>query len=967
MKKLLLSLLLILASQGLSAQYWVVKGAVADSTDQVPLFAATVVLKNLADSTVKVKATDQKGAFRLTGVLNGNYELSISFVGFTTYKKTFEIKDKSLSLGTIMLSVDAKALAGVTVEGINQRVVQNGDTVEMNAIAYKVNPDATAQDLLEKMPGVVIQNGQVQAQGENVTRVLVDGREFFGQDPNAALTNLPAEIIEKIQVYDEASDQAQFTGFNDGETTKTLNIITKASMRNGTFGKVYGGAGSDNTYNTGGSINLFREKTRLSVIGQMNNINIQNFSTSDLLGVTSGGGRRGRGGRGGGGGRAGGGGFTGGGGGGGRFGNGGNTSDFLVGQQGGISETKAFGLNYSVKPNDKLDIQASYFFNTAQNQSVESIFRQFVLPGSEGQTYQEDSNIPSTNTNHRFSARLEYTINEKNSIQIRPRLTLQENNGSSLVTGATLNDGETLNATNTLNSSELLAYNISNNILWRHRFEKAGRTLSLNLSTAYNQSTGDSFLDSENSFFRNGVETSEDLDQFSELDNPGYNVGANLTYTEPLTEKSRLAISYRLGYQKTDSDKKTFDFNEATGDYTDLNVPLSNTFESIYKTNRAGIGYNLRGEKANFNLNLAYQFATLDNDQTFPFEDNIKRSFENFVPSLNYRYRFARTKNLSISYRTSTSAPSITQLQDVIDNTNPLFVSAGNPNLDQNFTHTTIARFVSTNVDKSTTFFAMIRGSFSDNHIGNSTTIASRGNANVGGVELQPGAQLTQPVNLKGYRTLRSFVSYGIPLGAIKSNLNFTANFNYTRTPELINEELNYSSSPTVGMGWVLSSNISEKIDFTLASNSSYNTVSNTLQSVSSTNYFSQGTRLRLNWIFSDGIVFRSTVNHTYNSGLTDGFNQNFALWNLEVGKKLFKQKGELKLTVFDLLKENQSISRTVNGSYIEDTQSQILTQYFMLTFTFNIRSFGLSQELPVDDRTKRIQEMRQRFGRGGE
>jgi hypothetical protein len=307
MKKIFLVLVLAFISQGLSAQYWVVKGTVADSTDQVPLFAATVVLKNKADSTLKVKITDQEGAFRITGVVDGSYELSISFVGFKTFRKTLEVQDKSTDLGTILMEVDAKAMAGVTVEGINQRVIQNGDTVEMNAIAYKVNPDATAQDLLEKMPGVVIQNGQVQAQGENVTRVLVDGREFFGQDPSAALTNLPAEIIEKIQVYDEASDQAQFTGFNDGETTKTLNIITKASMRNGTFGKVYAGAGSDNIYNTGGSINLFREKSRLSVIGQMNNINIQNFSTSDLLGVTSGGGRGGRGGgaRGGGGGRAG--------------------------------------------------------------------------------------------------------------------------------------------------------------------------------------------------------------------------------------------------------------------------------------------------------------------------------------------------------------------------------------------------------------------------------------------------------------------------------------------------------------------------------------------------------------------------------------------------------------------------------------------------------------------------------------
>ncbi len=959
MKKIIITVFLLLCGTGLYAQYWVVKGTAVDSTDQVPLFASTVVLKNLADSTVKVKATDQKGEFRFTGVVNGNYELTVSFVGYKTFQKQFEVKDATYRFGTIAMPIDNKLLEGVTVEGINQRVVQNGDTVEMNAIAYKVNPDATAQDLLEKMPGVVIQNGQLQAQGETVQRVLVDGREFFGDDPNAALTNLPAEIIEKIQVYDEASEQSRFTGFDDGETSKTLNIITKASMRNGTFGKVYGGAGSDERYNAGGSINLFREKSRTTILGQVNNINIQNFSTSDLLGVTAGGGRR----RGGGGIR-----FRGGGGapgaaGGARFSNGGNVGDFLVGQQGGISETKAFGINYSLKANDKLDITASYFFNTAQNNSDQSIFRQFILPETAGQTYEENSFVPSTNTNHRFSARIEYTIDENNSIQIRPRLTLQENDGSSLVTGQTLNNGELLNSTSTLNTSELLAYNLSNNLLWRHRFAKQGRTLSINLNTAYNQSTGESFLDSENAFFRNGIENNEDLDQFSDLDNPGYNVSTNLVYTEPLTQRSQLALTYRIGYQKTESDKETFDFNEATGNYDNLNIPLSNTFTSVYTTNRIGAGYNARGEKANLSINLNYQFAKLDNDQVFPFEDNIQRTFENFVPSISYRYRFSRSKNLMINYRTTTNAPSITQLQDVIDNSNPLFVTVGNPSLDQNFQHSLVARFVSTNTDRSSNFFIMAIASFSNNYIGNSTTIADGRGATVNGIQLEPGAQLTQFVNLEGYRTVRSFVSYGVPLGFIESNLNFTANFNYTRTPEMINDEINYASSPTFGLGWVLSSNISEKIDFTVSSNSSYNTVNNTLQTVSSTDYFSQATRLRLNWIFGDGFVFRSTVNHTYNSGLTDGFNQNFALWNLEIGKKMFKQKGELKLTVFDLLEQNQSIQRIVNGSYIEDSQTQILTQYLMLTFTFNIRSFGLDEPLPGQDRLQRFQQMRRRFG----
>ena len=245
--------------------------------------------------------------------------------------------------------------------------------------------------------------------------------------------------------------------------------------------------------------------------------------------------------------------------------------------------------------------------------------------------------------------------------------------------------------------------------------------------------------------------------------------------------------------------------------------------------------------------------------------------------------------------------------------------------------------------------------------------LASRGNANVNGFQLQPGARFSQPINLEGYWNVRSFISYGLPLGFIESNLNFTGNLSYTKTPELINDELNFAKAPTAGIGLLLSSNISENIDFTVYSNSSFSSVSNTLQRQNNQNFFTQSTRLRLNWIFGDGFVYRSTIAHTANSGLSDGFNQNFVLWNMEVGRKLMNQKSEIKLSVFDLLKQNQAIRRTVTGSYIQDSQSQILTQYFMLSFVYNIRSFGESQMPEQNEKLQRFQQMRERFGRGGQ
>ena len=495
---------------------------------------------------------------------------------------------------------------------------------------------------------------------------------------------------------------------------------------------------------------------------------------------------------------------------------------------------------------------------------------------------------------------------------MRPRITIQDNSGFSSVIGETLLDGNPLNQTENTNTSALSAYTISNNLLWRHRFEKRGRTFSINVNTGLNNNEGDAFLLAENQFF-SGPSRVQNINQFSDQNTGGFNMTLNATYTEPLAERSSMQLSYRYGYQFNDTDRQTFDFDD--GQYSDLNIPLSNTFENDYITHRSIVGYNLRGTKGFFTLRAVYQWAYLDNDQTFPLEDNIDRTFTNFVPTISYRYRLNRGKSFSFNYRANTQAPSVQQLQSVIDNSDPLNVSAGNPELDQTYTHNATVRYNTVNSETNQTFFTLLSASFSDNRIGNSTFVASRGNANVNGFQLQPGARFSQPINLEGYWNVRSFISYGLPLGFIESTLNFTGNLSYTKTPELINDELNFAKAPTASIGLVLSSNISENIDFTVYSNSSFSSVNNTLQRQNNQNFFTQSTRLRLNWIFGDGFVYRSTIAHTANSGLSDGFNQNFMLWNMEVGKKLMNQKSEIKLSVFDLLKQNQAIRRTVTGS----------------------------------------------------
>ncbi|SDM22046.1 CarboxypepD_reg-like domain-containing protein [Catalinimonas alkaloidigena] len=947
MKQLFYVLFLFGSLSSAVAQNLTIQGTLLDSTDQSPLPSANVILQRLSgDSTAVGVATDLNGFFQFQRLAPGAYRLRVSFLGYRPYERTLRLQDQSLDMGQLPLSPSATELNEVQVTGKMPPSIQKGDTTEMNAAAYKTNPDASAGDLLRKMPGMVVQNGQVQAQGEQVQKVLVDGKEFFGDDPNATLNNLPAEVIDKIQVFDQKSDQAQFSGFDNGETTKTINIVTKANMRNGQFGKLFAGYGPDNVYQAGGIVNVFKGSRRLSVIAQTNNINQQNFSTSDLLGVVSsgssgGGGSRGGGGRGG----------RGSGGGGWRGGGGSDVRDFMVGQQSGISKTHAAGLNYSDSWGKKLDLTGSYFFNLSDNNANSSVFRQYILPSDSAQAYDEDSYTSSRNINHRATLRLNYKIDDNNSLLIRPRFTLQQNRGSSLTEGVTQQQDALLNSLYSNYTSDLSGYDFSTDILFRHSFAKKGRTLSFSVEPSAEGNQGNYLLRSRNNYFADDVE-SDTLNQTSDLNKRTWGVETDLTYTEPISQKSQVMVSYETEYERNRSDKRTYDLGTGGQEYRLLDTLLSNTYSNHYMTQNLGGGYSVRGEKLFLMVRGSYQWAQLTGDQRFPYETDVDRSFRNFMPSAMLRYNITREKNLRLFYRTRTSPPSVDQLQAVVNNTNPLQLTTGNPNLQQDYQHSLFARYSASNVEKSHTFFVMLGGSLTDHYIGRSTIIAER-DLVVDGIELPRGSQLSRPVNLDGNWDLRSFVSYGLPVGFIKSNLNLNLNGNLSRTPGLINDAVNYANSSTAGLGVVLSSNVSEKLDFTLSSNSNFSVVENTLQTQLNQTYFNQQSSVRLNWITWKNFVFQTDLNHQYYSGLSSGYNQNYLLWNASVGKKILKGKGDLRLLVFDLLKQNNSIQRNVTDVYIEDTRSNVLQRYFMLTFTYTLRNFGSAQNETPDERRR--------------
>lgn len=909
------------------AQNLNLSGKIIDENKQGAI-GTSVILLNVKDSSlVKGTTTDLDGNFVIEQIQgNQSYILKILSLGYKTIFKSVTLQNESLNLGEISLKQSATNLKEVTVEAKQTIATQQGDTSSFNANAFKVNKDANAEDLVTKMPGVTVVDGKVQAQGEEVKQVLVDGKKFFGDDANAVLKNLPAEVIDKVQVFDKKSDQSLFTGFDDGNAQKTINIVTKQQFRNGTFGKVYGGYGYEDKYKAGAVVNYFKDKRRLTILAQSNNINEQNFSSEDLAGVMSSGGGGGRGGT-----------FN-------KGGQGGppqNSGDnFLVNNLNGINTTSSFGINYVDKWRKKTEVNASYFFNWTNNNSLSNLHQQYIVGSNNGLIYSENNTSQSDNFNNRVNFKIESKLDSLNSIVFQPKLSFQNNaNEKSLLGNNTRSDARISDIQNN-SSSSIFSYNVSLPILYRHSFLKKGRTFSINVTPTLTKTNGQNTLYTLNNYY-NTFFMADTIDQEASSFKNGTSVRGSVDYTEPLNKTSFLLVNYSTTYTDNYSSKKTYDYNNAFDNYSDLDSTLTNVFGNTYQSHAGSLGYRFQKEKINFSINGAYQWAELSKQQEIPSNYKMTKTFESVLPSAQFQYKFSQKKNLRIFYRTSNNAPSIDQLQEVINNSNSLQLSTGNPNLKQDFQNNLNIRYSGVNTDKATSFFFLLGGNYSNNYIGNSTLIANQDTVVYNDIFLQKGSQIVRPVNIDGYYSLRSFINYTFPLSKIKTNLSFNISGNYNNVPGIINEEINYAKTATGGFGLVLSSNISERFDFTISSNSSYSNIYNTLQTNSNNTYFQQNSRIKVNLNPWKGLIFQSEYANTYYNGLSSNFNQNISLWNAAIGYKFMENKqADIRLVVYDILNQNNNIQRTNTDSYIQDSQTNALNRYYMVVFTYNFRKY---------------------------
>jgi len=915
-----------------------VTGTVSEKAGGALPGATVKVLK--ADSSFLTGAvSDPDGVFTLSLPAKGRFILLFSFLSYRDQYKTVDLNNAPLSLGKITMRESSKTLSEVEVQTTQQRGQQKGDTTQFNADAFKTHPDATAEDLIKKMPGVTSDGNGVKVNGESVQKILVDGKPFFGDDPNAAIKNLPAEIIDKVEVFDKMSDQASFTGFADGDQQKTINFVTKKNRNTGQFGKIYGGYGIDemtnSRYNAGASINSFNNKRRVTLLLLSNNINQQNFSSSDITGAMGSSGSSGRGGGG--------------------PGGGGASSSLLTAPQNGNTTTQSAGLNYSDSWGKKINISGSYFFNYSDNKNLSSTNRRYFT--ADNQTYQSSTNSETTNSNHRINLRFEYNIDSANKLTIVPSLSSQNNRSTTSLVGDNIKSIADIiqnrSHTDTRSTNDNLGYDFNNNLLFQHKFAKKGRTISLNVTTLLSERQNNGTYNSMNSYYDindtttpGGADTTR-LNQVFNLYSYNKRVSGSLSYTEPLNKSSQLQLNYTPSYNVGKSDKKTNDVNPNTGEFIDFNSALSNKYENTYSTQKGGLSYRYQKDKMNINLGADAQTSMLNGQQTYPIPFPVNRSFKNILPNAMLNYKFSKSRNLRVYYRSNTNIPSISQLQNVINISNPLQISAGNEYLKQTFENNVNIRFGGFNQATSRNSMLFINASFIDNYISNATYIL-RSDSVIQGYNIKAGSQLTKPVNLDNYYTARIFYVYGFPVKQIKSNLNVNAGVNYGHTPSIINNLLNMSNSYALSSGIFIGSNVSDKLDFSLAYNANYTIVKNSVQRQSDNSYFNHAASFKINWIFYKGFVLNTDVTQTLYNGLTQNYSQSYFLWNAYIGYKFFKNNAlEAKLSVFDILNQNRSIGRNITGSYTEDYKTTVLRRYGMLTLTYTLRNFKGAQPPP--------------------
>ncbi|MGN6439377.1 MAG: outer membrane beta-barrel protein [Agriterribacter sp.] len=910
----LLLLLLLLSTSFVFAQTpGTVKGRVFDSSHAALQGASVMLIVKAGNKDTLKTVTAKDGQFTFSQVSANAFRLKVTNVGMEDIEQDFDFEagKTELNVGSITMQPAIKTLQEVVISP--PPIVIKEDTVEFKADSFKVRPNSNVEDLLKKIPGLQVdKDGNITAQGKTVTKIKVNGKDFFGGDPKTATRELPAEIIDKVQVVDDYGELAQASGIKDGDPDIVINLQLKKDKNQGVFGRASAGYGTDERYQATLNANVFRESTQLSVLGNLNNIN-QNLFDFSNANNQRGGGRVMRTIRGGG-------------------GNSGDgaTSDTNA-DQNGITDNKSIGVNFRTDFDNK---KGSFYGNYSFSNRNTIIDRATSRQNISGNIFTNNQSSYSDNirNNHRANLNFEYNFDSTNYLKIIPNFSYSYSDNQSRGLFEYFNSemfktqdgysGDTVSSRSP---------NFSASVNYNHRFQKRGRNLSLtaNLGTSYSLSDDDK-INFTREYLKAGGYSDLFLDQLINQDNSNRNYGFRLTYTEPVSKNRFLDISYGYNYAYAKNDRSTYAKDSTTGD-THFLDSLSNAYENTFINQQVGVSLRTIQKKYNYSIGVNLQPAYLSGYSLSKDSAYTPQRRLNVAPTARFSYNFSRTRRLNMNYNANFQQPSFNQLQPVRDVSNPQYQTQGNPDLKPEFSHNLRVFFNNFNFTSGRAMFVGLNANTIQNRIVNN-------NINLD----SSGAQLSMPENMNGYYNLAGFYTYSIPFQNRRYVVTFNGNVNYNHDVGLVNSQKN------IGNNWVTTQRLNFEFNYKewleWGANAAYslNSTKYTLSQNGarlSSNAWSLGSNMRMD--IPGGVIVRYDISYVINNGLASSVNSNPTLFNASIEKTIFKKKnGFIRLSGFDIFNQNTNISRQVSGNAIIDSRVNRLTRYFMLTFTYRLMKF---------------------------
>ncbi len=912
----LVFLLGVISTLGLLAQgRSTVKVTLTDSLTTEPVAYSYVYLSTDGTTNKAYYATSgENGLATILKVPFGKYILTAEMVGYKKFVKNVDVFGSQVDLGTMKLQQDVSMLDEVVVSAVGNQIIVKKDTIEFNAELIKSSEDDVLEDVLKKLGGglEVNSDGTITHNGETISKVMIGGKEFFADDPQLATKNIPAKMIQKVKVVQKKSEQAEFTGIDDGEEETVLDLSMKPGMFEAWFGNLTGGGGHDvlnedhdARWQGSGMLGRFSEDSQINIILNGNNTNNRGFHDMNremnggMMGGMRGGGPWGR--------------------------------------QGGITTSWMGGanLNFNLGGDKDRELGGNYLYNGSIRDIEERSIRTTFLSDEESLIRNNEQKSNFFSDGHRGNILLDYKINDKTSIFFRPNFNYGTNRYQEESIYSTdnslkgkVNDGASLS------SSEAASWRANGRFLLRQKIGEAkGRTLSLNVSYNITNSNTDGVNQSLTNVYTNGLKTdSTIIDQNYKQKEESYRVSADLTYTEPLGKNFFLLGSYRFNWQRNQSEKLTY--NTASGLLDEL---YSSNMQNDFMEHRMQVSMSKQEDKYTLQIGVNAQPSTTRTVSTIGVNRDTTYTVWNFAPSARFDYKFADYSNLRINYWGRTSQPSVNQLLPVPDNSDPLYVTLGNATLNPEFQHR--LRFDYSYTDTKTFSTYSVRGGF--NYTKDDIINASWYSAS--------GVRYTAPINsemptlggnlmfMMNFQLGKSGVSIqSFTFGNVNSYLTYTGNDTTATTLDQVRHSL-------IG-GRTTSMSVSERLTFVynneylearVGGSARYQKAWYTIASQAKSDTWDNSVFAEVSTTLPWGMEIGTDINYNFYIGYEQGFGEPVTNWNAEISQAFLKKKMTLKFKFYDILNQTRNIVHNIGDNYIEDTYNNSLGQYFMISLTY--------------------------------